>query len=100
MNRSPPSDNDQQIDRLVHDLKNALATIRGHTQLVQRRLKRGEAVDGATLERHLTAIEHAVGRATRRLSDLDGGAEQRPDRSTPDAGDGGPPPAAPPDRRA
>ncbi|HEV2126477.1 MAG TPA: hypothetical protein VGW38_27275 [Chloroflexota bacterium] len=100
MNRSPPSDNDQQLDRLVHDLKNALATIQGRTQLVQRRLQRGEALDGVTLERHLAAIEHAVGRATRRLSELDGGAWRRPDGSTPGAADGAPPPAAPPDRRA
>ncbi len=100
MNRGPPSNNDHQLAMLVHDLRDALCTIQGHTQLAQRRLKRGEAVDSVTLERHLSAIERVVGRATRRLSDIDGGEGRRPDGATPEGDERSPPPRDAPDRRA
>jgi signal transduction histidine kinase len=100
MNRRTPADNSQHLSQLAHDLRDALATIQGRTQLVQRRLNRGGRVDSVMLDRNLAAIDRAVRWATRTLAIIDGGGGRRLDPAKSDGGENSPPPRDPPSRRA
>ena len=58
------------VSALAHDLKNPLTTVRGQTQLLRRRLERGEALDVTRLESALEGIDAAAVRMTRLLDEL------------------------------
>jgi PAS domain S-box-containing protein len=57
------------LSALAHDLKNPLTTVRGQTQLLRRRLARGEAPDGR-LHAGLESIDAAARRMTRLIDEL------------------------------
>ena len=58
------------LSALAHDLKNPLTTVRGQTQLLRRRLDRGEPPDAARLGAGLESIDVASGRMARLLDEL------------------------------
>ena len=58
------------VSALAHDLKNPLTTVRGQTQLLRRRLARGEPLEVARLESALEGIDAAAVRMTRLLDEL------------------------------
>ena len=58
------------IDATAHDLRNPLTAVLGQTQLLQRRLRRDDAVDTDDAESRLAAIESSAGRAAGLIDDL------------------------------
>lgn len=58
------------LTALAHDLKNPLTAVRGQTQLLQRRLRRGEAPDADRLGAALAGIDTAAARMNRLLDEL------------------------------
>ena len=62
----------EESDRVLqHDLRTPLAVICGHAQLLQRRLRRGDALDRDELLRTLGHVQLAAKAIEARLSDLD-----------------------------
>lgn len=55
---------------LAHDLKNPLTTVRGQTQLMRRRLERGDGLDAQRLRTGLEAIDTAAIRITKLMDEL------------------------------
>jgi PAS domain S-box-containing protein len=58
------------VSALAHDLKNPLTTVRGQTQLLRRRLDRGEPPEVTRLDSALEGIDAAAVRMTRLLDEL------------------------------
>lgn len=58
------------LSALAHDLKNPLTTMRGQTQLLRRRIARGEPPDEERLDASLEGIDTAAVRMTRLLDEL------------------------------
>ncbi len=58
------------LSALAHDLKNPLTTVRGQTQLLMRRIGRGEFPEPARLESALEAIDTATRRMARLLDEM------------------------------
>ena len=58
------------LSALAHDLMNPLASVRGQTQILRRRLARGEPLDEARLNAGLEGIDVASARMTRLLDEL------------------------------
>jgi signal transduction histidine kinase len=58
------------LSALAHDLKNPLTTVRGQTQLLLRRLRRGEMPDSGRLETAFEGIDTAAARMNRLLDEL------------------------------
>jgi PAS domain S-box-containing protein len=58
------------LSALAHDLKNPLTTVRGQTQLLRRRIARGEPPDAARLDAGLESIDVASSRMARLLDEL------------------------------
>ena len=58
------------ISAVAHDLKNPLTTVRGQSQLLRRRLERGEAPDATRLEAGLEGIDSAAARMSRQIDEL------------------------------
>lgn len=58
------------LTTLAHDLKNPLTTVRGQTQLMRRRIERGEALDVNRLRTGLEAIDLAAIRITNLMDEL------------------------------
>ena len=54
----------------AHDLKTPLTSLKGHTQLLLRRVRRGQAVDISALEAGLGAIDAATGRMLALVEEL------------------------------
>lgn len=62
----------EESDRvLLHDIRTPLAVIYGHVQLLQRCLRRGDALDREEILRTLGHIHQAAKAIEARLSDLD-----------------------------
>jgi PAS domain S-box-containing protein len=57
------------LNSVAHDMGNPLTTIKGQSQLLQRRIKRGH-LDASNLETALLAIERATDRASRLITEL------------------------------
>ena len=87
--RNPPDDD--PLSSLVHDLQNVLTVIRGHAQIIQRRLARGEAPSPDRLAMRLSTIDDA----TRRMALTIGRLREVNRRQ--DRGDEASPPRPPPD---
>jgi PAS domain S-box-containing protein len=58
------------LSALAHDLKNPLTAVHGQTQLLQRRLTRGQLPDAARLADRLEGIDAAVAQMTALLDEL------------------------------
>lgn len=58
------------ISAVAHDLKNPLTTVRGQSQLLRRRLERGEPPDAARFEAGLEGIDSAAARMARQINEL------------------------------
>jgi PAS domain S-box-containing protein len=58
------------LSALAHDLMNPLASVRGQTQILRRRIARGEPLDEARLNAGLEGIDVASARMTRLLDEL------------------------------
>jgi PAS domain S-box-containing protein len=58
------------LSALAHDLMNPLTTVRGQTQILRRRIARGEPLDEGRLSTGLESIEIASTRMTRLLDEL------------------------------
>jgi PAS domain S-box-containing protein len=58
------------VAAVAHDLKNPLTTVRGQSQLLRRRLDRGEPIDRLRLKTALEGIDSAGTRMTRQLDEL------------------------------
>lgn len=67
--RAAEAAKEQFVDAMAHDLGGPLTVIRGQGQLLRRRLERG-ALDADRLDAALLAIDDAVERASRLISDL------------------------------
>ncbi len=78
MPQGGPPDHDP-IGSLVHELQNVLTVIRGHAQIIQRRLSRGEAPTPDRLSERMGTIDDATRRMALtigRLTEI----SRRPDR--------------------
>ena len=58
------------LSALAHDLKNPLTTVRGQTQLLLRRLQRGEPPDSERLTTSLEGVDSAAARMARLIDEL------------------------------
>jgi signal transduction histidine kinase len=58
------------LSALAHDLMNPLTSVRGQTQILRRRIARGEALDEGRLNTGLESIDIASARMTRLLDEL------------------------------
>ena len=58
------------ISAVAHDLKNPLTTVRGQSQLLRRRLERGDPLDATRLEVGLEGIDNAATRMSRQIDEL------------------------------
>jgi PAS domain S-box-containing protein len=58
------------LSALAHDLMNPMATVRGQTQILRRRIARGEPLDEGRLSAGLESIDSASMRMTRLLDEL------------------------------
>ncbi|HEX2280793.1 MAG TPA: PAS domain S-box protein [Thermomicrobiales bacterium] len=58
------------LSALAHDLMNPLTSVRGQTQILRRRIARGEPLDEARLNAGLEGIDVASARMTRLLDEL------------------------------
>jgi signal transduction histidine kinase len=58
------------ISAVAHDLKNPLTTVRGQSQLLRRRLGRGDTPDVSRLEAGLEGIDNAATRMSRQIDEL------------------------------
>jgi PAS domain S-box-containing protein len=58
------------LSTVAHDLKNPLTTVRGQSQLLQRRLERGEPPDAERLRAGLEGIDTATGQMVKLLDEL------------------------------
>jgi nitrogen-specific signal transduction histidine kinase len=90
MSRFPPegaSPDSDQNDHLSHEVKNPLAIIRGHAQLLQQRLQRPDALNELTLPSvlaHLEAIDAAVTRVVMAIDTFEQAeAEEREEQNPP-----------------
>lgn len=81
---------DDALASLVHELQNVLTVIRGHAQIVQRRLGRGEPPNADGIASRMGIIDDA----TRRMALKIGRLPDLNRRHPPD--DEGPTPASPP----
>lgn len=58
------------ISAVAHDLKNPLTTVRGQSQLLRRRIERGDPLDATRLEVGLEGIDNAATRMSRQIDEL------------------------------
>ncbi len=73
----PQGDVDEPVAAVAHDVRNALATIIGRSQLLSRQIRRnGRAEPGHVLE-SFAAIERAAVRIADDIGRLDGGVRPR-----------------------
>ena len=79
MSSPPASDTDRELARLLHDLRDALTTISGHSYLARRHLQRDDPIDAESCMEHLVAIADAVERACQRITAHDDGPVARLD---------------------
>jgi signal transduction histidine kinase len=61
---------DEFLSSVAHDLKNPLGAIKGFVQLVQRQLRRGDALDRTRLMEHLDRIDSMITRTTLQIDEL------------------------------
>lgn len=60
----------EEVDRLAHDLRTAIAVAKGNAQLLQRLLRHPEALDRARLRTGLVRIDDALTAATGAIDTL------------------------------
>ena len=64
------TDSSDPFERHEHDVRNALAAAKGHTQLLRRHLRANPTHDLPTSLRHAEAVDQAIDRVVRLLHEL------------------------------